>query len=562
MRKLLLYIYVIFYLFTPVSLCAQRDSITLSSPFDFELLLSGNFGELRSNHFHAGIDFKTQGAVGRPILAPADGYITRATVTPGGYGQAVYVTHDNGYTTVYGHLDSFTKPIEKRVREKQYTDELFSVDLAFENNEYRVRRGDTIAYAGNSGYSFGPHLHFEVRTNNATELISPMSFYLDKLKDTKAPRIQAVALTPRLGQGSVQGGYTTATRKVVQSSLRDTLYAWGRVGLSIKCDDVMDNTSNKYGVYSIEMMVDDSLRFSSQMDGYAIADTRLINAWCDYTRYFEKGEWFLRSYVLENNPLSILAADGNRGWINIDEERLYNIEYRVADFHGNTARCNFVIEGRFDSISQPCDSTAHYLYWFINNTIAYDGMRLDIPSGQLFEDAILSVAEKPSVNGISRCYDFNEAVYPLRKEARISLKTNDTLNLAPEKYYICRATKNGSVPIGGEYNNGWVTARISLLASSYEVAVDTVAPVVKPIGEKNWGRNGKIIFSIGDKGRGIKSYKGLLDGKFILFEYSSKSGRLTCNMRREKVKRGKHQLHLTVTDNAGNITTIEKTVFY
>lgn len=560
MRKIL-FLILLLVVAVPSSLRAQDGSIGLSSPFDFQLLLSGNFAELRSNHFHAGIDFKTQGVVGHPILAPADGDITRATVTPGGYGRAIYVTHDNGYITVYGHLDRFLKPVEQRVRDKQYSDEAFAVDLSFEKGEYRVQRGDTIAFAGNSGYSFGPHLHFEVRTNEGRELISPMSFYLDRLTDTNAPRVQAVALTPRLGQGSVQGGASTVTRKVVHSSVADTLRAWGRVGLSVKCEDIMDNTSNKYGVYSIDLLVDDSLRFSSRMDGYALADTRLINAWADYTRYFEKGEWFLRSYILENNTLPVLSADKNRGWIDIDEERIYNVHYRIADFHGNTTNCRFVIEGRRDTVPQPTDSTAHYLYWFINNTIAYDGMRLDIPSGQLFEDALLSVQELPSKYGISRRFDLGGAVIPLRKAARISMQVNDTLQMDSSKYYICRVTGKGSVAVGGEFHDGWVTASVPLLAS-YEVAIDTVPPTVKPVAPKNWGRNGKIVFSIGDKGRGIKSFKGLLDGKFILFEYSSKSGRLTCNLRREKVKRGKHQLQLTVTDNAGNSTIIEKTIIH
>ncbi|MBR5893850.1 MAG: M23 family metallopeptidase [Bacteroidaceae bacterium] len=540
---------------------AQSDSIALSSPFSFELLLSGNFGELRSNHFHAGIDFKTQGAVGRPILAPADGYISRATVTAGGYGRAIYVTHNNGYITVYGHLDSFIAPVAERVRQQQYSGEYFAVDVSFDEGEYRVMRGDTIAFAGNSGYSFGPHLHFEVRANDGSLLVSPMRFYLDKLTDTKAPRVQAVALTPRQGQGIVEGGCSTVVRKVVQSALRDTLQAWGWVGFSLKCDDIMNNTSNKYGVYSVELFVDDSLRFCSRMDEYPIADTRFINASVDYPRYFEKGEWFWRSYILENNPLPILSADKNRGWVDIDQERLYNVKYRIADFHGNITQCNFVVEGKCDTIQQPCDTAAHYLYWFINNTIAYEGMRLDVPSGQLFENTALAVQEQPSRYGISRCYSFGSTVVPLRKEARISLQVNDTLGLDSSKLYICRLMEKGHVAVGGEYKDGRVTANVPLLAT-YEVAVDTVPPSVKPVAPKNWARNGQIVFSVGDKGRGIKSFKGLLDGKFILFEYSSKSGRLTCNMRREKVRRGKHQLLLTVTDNAGNTTTIERTITY
>ena len=167
---------------------AQSTTPDFGVPFDFPLLLSGNFGELRSNHFHGGLDFKTQGVTGKPLLAIADGYISKVTVTPGGYGNALYITHDNGYTSVHGHLDRFLPEIASRVHEKQYQEQSFVATLEFGPEEYRVSRGDIVAYAGNTGYSFGPHLHMEIRTTDTNEPIDPLPFYKDKIMDNIAPR--------------------------------------------------------------------------------------------------------------------------------------------------------------------------------------------------------------------------------------------------------------------------------------------------------------------------------------------------------------------------------------
>lgn len=558
-----LYIFIAFLLACPVNVVAQgNDSIELASPFDFPLLLSGNFGELRSNHFHGGLDFKTQGVVGKPIRVPADGYISRATVTPGGYGRALYVTHRCGYITVYGHLEAFPDSIAARIRAKQYAEEKFSVDINFEPYEFPVKRGEVLALAGNTGYSFGPHLHFEVRAASGNEMINPIRFYHKQLKDTRAPRAHSVAVSPYPGGGVVNGGATTVTRRVRGNQLRDTLRVWGMVELSVRANDYMDYTNNSYGVYSIDLFVDDSLRFSSRMDGYSRTENRLINAWVDYDRYIKRGEWYQHTSVQENNPLRILSVDDNRGWITIDQERVYNVKLVLGDYHGNKSSYRMALRGVRDSVPPVESLDAHYLYWFLNNELVYPGMRLSIPRGELFENALLVVTEDSAARNVSRRYNIGSKIYPLRGKGSIAFEILDTLQgVSPEKYYVRRVTKNGGTNVGGVYNNGWVTADISQLGC-YEVGIDTFPPKLRPVNEKRWSRSGVITFAMGDKGRGIKEFKGLIDGVFVLFEYSSKNGRITCNLRREKIKRGVHTLLLTVTDDAGNTTVVEKKIRY
>lgn len=540
---------------------ARRDSFALSLPFDFPPLFSGNFGELRANHFHAGVDFKTQGVVGKPIYAPADGYISRATVSPGGYGRAIYVTHRDGYVTVYGHLERFPSAVAERVRARQYEQETFAVDLEFAQGEFPVEQGQVLAVAGNSGYSFGPHLHFEVRACGGNELVNPMRFYASRVRDTKPPVAYSVAVNPYPGRGLVNGSPHSVARRFSGTVLRDTLAVWGTVGFAIKAEDFMNDTQNRYGLYSIEMYVDDSLRFASRMDGYALGETRLINAWVDYGRYNDDGEWYLRSYVLENNPLRILHADADRGWLTVDEERPYNVEYRLADYHGNEKRYLFSVVGRRDSIPAPCDSCTHYLYWYLNNEIAIDGMRLCIPGGELFENAMLRVNGQPSVYGVSLRYDLGGTAYPLRHKARLHIRVDSLPGVSSDKYFIKRIGRKGAWSVDGSFNDGWVSADISVLGC-YEAAVDTVPPHIKPLNEKRWGRSGRLLFAVGDKGTGVKSFRGTIDGRFVLFEYSSKNARISCDMKSEGISRGRHNVVLTVTDYAGNEEIFEKVIIY
>ena len=554
MIKNIILLFLVF-LFAAVPLKAQDDGV-FCAPFDFELLLSGNFGELRSNHFHSGLDFKTQGAVGKPIKCVADGCIVRASVQPGGYGQALYVLHDNGYMTVYAHLDRFPKEIAKRVRDAQYGQESYSVDITFEADEFRVGKGNLLAYAGNSGYSFGPHLHFEVRDSTGNELYDPMVFYSGMLKDKRPPVASKVVVYPFPGAGVVDTVASSKVYGIKNGLLGDTIEAWGRVGFGIKALDYMDGTNDKYGVYAIELLVDDSLCFSSRTDHFAFSENRLINGWTDYSRYVNDGEWFQRLFVFENNPLRMLSANDDRGWIDIDEERLYKVECRLADYHGNTGNYVFNVRGKAREIPVPVYD--HRLYWFLNNTIECDGMRLDVPAGELFEDAMLTVLSGEGEYGLSGRYSFGEEVLPFVRSARLSIKV-DSLKADSSKLYIRRVAEKGGYAVGGKYDNGWVSADIGALGC-FEVAVDTVAPRLVPVKQNAWMRNGKVIFAVSDKDTSVKSFRGTLNGNFILFSYNSKNGRMELDLKKENVRRCSHQLRLEVTDACVNVAVFEKRI--
>ena len=559
-RRLLFMIFLL--LAFALNASATNDKEEFSLPFDFPVLFSGNFAELRSNHFHGGLDFKTQGVTGKPIHAPADGYVSRVTVTPGGYGNALYLTHYNGYTTVYGHLDSFTPDIEACVRRRQYSDETFAVDLSFKQDEYPVQRGDVIAMSGNTGYSFGPHLHFEVRETESNELVNPLRFYKKHVKDSKPPKAYAVTLYPRPGRGVVNGDNKKCTRRIVDNSIKDTITAWGEVGFAVKALDFMDNTSNNYGVYHMELHADDSLLFSCTMDRVAFSENRLINAWVDYEAHYQHGEWYMRSHLLDNNPLRMLSADANNGWLRVDEERIYEIRYLLADMHGNVSSYAFVIKGEPSDISAVNSAASQYLCWDIDNEIRDLGMRLKIPAGELFEDAMLRVEREEMPDALSDRYSFNASTQPLWHGCELSIQFK---NMPPQellaKCYIRRVRGGGGYGVGGSYSDGRMVAKITNLGS-YEIAMDTIPPTVKPVNEKQWKRDGRLSFYIGDSETGVSSYKGYVDGEFRLFKFSSKNARLSCDLKSEGVASGTNSLRLVVVDGAGNETVIEKSFKY
>ena len=356
----------------PTLLVAQEKSEKqFVSPFDFPLFLSGNFGELRANHFHGGVDFKTQGVVGKPVRCIADGYISRVTVTPGGYGQAVYITHHNGYTSVYGHLQKFKPEVEKLVEAYQYEHEVFVVDMKFSPEQFPLKQGEIFALAGNEGYSFGPHLHMEIRRTDTGEYIDPLQFYMDKVKDTTAPRATHVMIYPQPGEGVVNG---SSQKKVIAfANQQNPAEVWGKIAVGIKAYDYMDGVSNNYGVRSVKLFVDSVEVFSSTVDGFLPDENRMINAWTDYEEYATKSSCFMRSQILPGNTWRMLKANEEGGVVTINEERPYVFRYELEDLYGNRCSYRFTIKGKQQPI-EPLRKGIHYLKWNQGNVVQQPGM--------------------------------------------------------------------------------------------------------------------------------------------------------------------------------------------
>ena len=537
----------------PVALPAQeKPNNPFISPFDFPLLLSGNFGELRANHFHGGVDFKTQGVVGKPIRCIADGYISRVTVTPGGYGQAVYITHDNGYTSVHGHLHRFMAEVQQVVEAYQYEHETFAVDLKFEADRFPLKQGEVFALAGNEGYSFGPHLHMEIRKTDTEEYIDPLQFYTDLLKDTTAPRATHVMLYPQAGKGVVNG---SPKKKVLAlNGQQGTVTAWGRIAAGIKAYDYMDGTSNNYGVRSVTLLVDSVEVFRSTVDGFLPDENRMINAWTDYEEYATRNSWFMRSQILPGNTWRMLQADDEGGVVTINEERPYRFCYVLEDLYGNRRTYRFVVRGKEQAI-EPLHKGKHFLKWNQGNVIQQPGMELVIPKGMLYEDVDLNCRVIADSLDISFDYQLHDKPVPLHGGCPLVIGVRNYPVADMSKYYVARKYKGRKSSAGGSFKEGYMHTSIRELGT-YSVEVDTVAPRVIPLNKPQW-KTGNIQFKIRDAETGIKDYKVLVDGKFVLFKFASKNATLSC-MHPSRIKRGvKHRMEVVVTDYCGNVTREE-----
>ena len=536
----------------PMALPAQEKSVNFISPFDFPLLLSGNFGELRANHFHGGVDFKTQGVVGKPVRCIADGYISRVTVTPGGYGQAVYITHDNGYTSVYGHLLRFMDGMQQVVEAYQYEHETFAVDLQFEADRFPLKQGEVFALAGNEGYSFGPHLHMEIRKTDTEEYIDPLQFYTDQLKDTTAPRATHVMLYPQAGKGVVNGSFKK--KLLALNGQQGTVTAWGQIAAGIKAYDYMDGTSNNYGVRSVTLLVDSVEVFRSTVDGFLPDENRMINAWTDYEEYATRNSWFMRSQILPGNTWRMLQADDERGVVTINEERPYRFCYVLEDLYGNRRTYGFVVQGKKQEI-EPLHKGKHYLKWNQGNIVQQPGMSLVIPKGMLYEDVDLNCKVIADSLNISYDYQLNDKPVPLHGGCSLVIGVRNYPIADTSKYYVARKYKGRKSSAGGYFEDGFMFANIRELGT-YSVAIDTVAPRIVPMNKPQW-KTGNIRFKIRDAETGIKDYKVYIDGKFVLFKFASKNATLSC-MHPDRIKRGmKHRMEVVITDYCGNVAREE-----
>ena len=529
-----------------ISVGARAQEASFTPPFDFPIIFSGNFGEIRANHFHGGLDFKTGGAIGKPVRALADGYISRIRVTHGS-GYVLDVTYDNGYSTINRHLSAFVGDIARRIEDLQYEKESWEVEITPDPDEYPVKAGQIIALSGNTGYSFGPHLHLDMIETATDEYIDPLPFFMDKVKDKTAPRAEGIMLFPQPGKGVVEG---KQTRRAFPAHPTKPITAWGLIGAGIRAYDYMDGVQNKYGVKTVILEVDGEEVFRSTVDRFAYEENRYINSWTH-------GQ-YMKSFIEPGNHLRMLhASNGNRGLVDINEERPYRFVYTLSDALGNTSKVCFTVQGQKTTIAPVEHREKYALKWDKVNYLQEPGLELVIPKGMLCDNVLLNYSVRADSGDIAFTYQLNDTRIPMHDacDLRIGLRRRPVEDMT--KYYVAGVTaRGGKYRIGGKYEDGVMKVRIRDLGT-YTVAVDTVPPVITPVNQAQWGRTGKIIFKAKDKETGINTYRGTIDGKYALFgKPNSISGNLVCELDPKHVEKGgKHVVEMTVTDGCGNCTT-------
>jgi len=328
-----------------------KDRTIFVSPVNIPILLSANFGELRIDHFHSGIDIKTQGVTGKEVVAADAGYIYRISVSPGGFGKALYIRHPSGFSTVYAHLDRFTPEIDDYVINQQYDRKSYLVTLFPSKDKFPVKQGDLIAFSGNSGSSGGPHLHFEIRKSDNEIPINPLFFDLG-IEDDIKPVIEKLVIYPVNSNSFINNRQQIKKVSVSGSQGRyfipaeDEIIIKGAAGFGIKSFDLLNDSYNKCAAYTTELFIDSTLRFKYVMDGFSFNESRFINSHIDYENYMREKVYIERMFILPNDKLSVYKDVINRGVFNFNDNKVHYIEILISDIHNNKSSLTFKVKSQ------------------------------------------------------------------------------------------------------------------------------------------------------------------------------------------------------------------------
>lgn len=520
--------------------------------------LSGSFGELRGNHFHSGMDYRTNQREGYPVYAIADGYISRLRVQNSGFGLALYLIHPNGYTSVYGHLQRFGPKIAQQVKAIQYQKKSYEID-EFRNAQFiPVRKGDLIAYTGNSGSSGGPHLHFEIRDTKTEATINPQLFGLD-IPDNIPPVIHAMyvyRLNNKPFNESVPKQYFQVAGAAGKYNLNKvtTINLGGEVGFGVITTDRHNGASGTNGVYSIELELDGQLVYTSALERFSFENSKGINSHIDYPTYMNTKKSIQKSFVDPGNPLKIYYNLVKNGRITFDDGKLHQMKYTITDSKGNKSTLAFKVQANANAtIDTPEPKTAGLNFAYnVVNEFNNDDVKVIIPKGSLYDNLNFTYRQnpKPTVNAYSTIHNIHNKLTPLHTGFELWIKADSALYEYKDKAVVVNSDR---VSQGGYFENGYMKAKPRNFGGFF-IAIDTVAPTIIPINitdGKSMAGISKMSFKIRDNLSGIKSFNGFIDGKWVLMEFDAKSATLWHTFD-EGTAPGKHTLELIVIDMKDN----------
>jgi hypothetical protein len=540
-------------------------------PLDIPLVLSGNFGELRPNHFHSGIDLRTQGRTGLPVFAAADGFVSRIRISAVGFGLALYIDHPAaaGTTTVYAHLLGFNDNIQAYARKIQYEKESFEVDLTVPKGLLPVKKGAQIGLSGNSGGSGGAHLHFEIRDTKSEHPLNPLSYNFpvtDKIK----PKILSVMVYPLSDDAHVGGKpkeqliETVFYNNTYHLKGNPTISVYGDIGFGLQALDYLDGNWSKCGVYEIKLSVDEILVYAFKMDELDFNETRYLNSHIDYAHYRQFSRRVHKSWVEPGNKLNNYPAMANRGITNLSDEKLHKISYEVTDVYGNKSTLMFNVLSK--KVVVTAKETGKLVRFDQENEIETEILKVIFREGTFYSDFYLDYNTRPANNLFySPRFKLHNDLVPVHHPYQIKIKADGLPKNLREKAVIAAVDENSGRKwsMGGVYDNGWVSANVRQLGT-FALSLDTIAPTIHSLSIKNGSlaEQNQIRFTIKDDFSGISDYRGEIDGHWALFEYDAKNNLISYRFDKELFQFGKsHALRLSVTDAKGNKAEYKATFY-
>ena len=530
------------------------------SPLDIPIDLSGSFGELRSNHFHSGLDMKTKGVEGLPVYASADGYVSRIKISTFGYGKAIYVTHPNGYTSVYGHLQKANGAIQEYIKKKHYQEKNYEIEMFLYPSELPVKKGDVIAFSGNSGGSGGPHLHFEFRDTKSEAIINPMHFGMNKIiKDERKPIIQGIVAYPidsTIVNTSQKPIDISFSKQADGSYLGVKVKANGSIAFGINAYDFCTNGYNKNGLYKVKTYLNGVLQYQYGFDSFTFDESRYINNFIDYERLHDMGQRVQKLFQLNEYPLSIVSKNKKDGILRVQPNTNYSYKVEIYDFHGN--KVDLIIPIEFGNqevkIKKKLKKTPYYIKAKSEAIFEKDNVAVYVPENAFYNNFYINFeVENDTVT-------LHDDSVPVHKN--ITITFNNVEGLTEEqlsKTYI--ASVNGpKLRYNRTTRKGTTFSIKTRTLGKFKLAQDTTPPRISNVNfieGKEIGAQKTISVSINDLHSDIDTYNGYLNGKWILMEYDYKTKKLVHNLDDNICVSGRNDLKIVVTDNLQNSTTFE-----
>ena len=554
----------IFILLISSSLISQNNLLKQekTNPLDIPIILSGTYGELRSNHFHSGIDIKTKGIQGLNVYSYASGHVSRIKVSHGGYGKALYIKHPDGNTTVYAHLKKFSSKIEEIVKSKQYKRESYEIEFFPKENEISVLENEIIAFSGNTGGTTGPHLHFEVRDKNQIP-VNPLINSSIYIEDDRAPFFKKL-FYKSYDSNNVFDSQTELKINKITSSLyvSDTLKSSGKIGIGIVAFDKHNRANNSNGIFKIITSLNNQNLLKILFDSISFDKTKHINTFIDYSFFKNHKIRIQKLFIEENNPLDLYSSNINNGFITIKNKEFYKYEVNIYDANGNKSKLVVPILGV--KTNKPLK--------LVNNHVELTYIERDKKYELEFNSVRVSILEETFYNNLlleakfeNDILSIDKDTIPLLKPITIYFNTDRYNDSIKNQLYIAKLSDNKkmtSYNYTTDFSNGKKSSTKSL--GRYTLGVDTINPAISPIGfkENDWISNfSNLKIKVNDVGSGIRSYNGWINNKWILFELNTKKGILVYDFDDNVVRKAKNNLHIEIIDNVGNRTEY-KTTFY
>ena len=526
------------------------------SPLDLPFSLSGTFGEPRSTHFHAGIDIKTQGKEGWEVKSIAPGYISRIRVSLAGYGKALYLDHPDQTSSVYAHLKKFAPKIEAYVKSIQYEKESYTLQQFPKKGELSIEAGEIIGYSGNTGSSSGPHLHFEIRDTESQKPLNPLLFDLP-VKDSQRPQIQELFLFYPQKNNTLMHSEFVSLKKVNDSTYHTHLIkSSGKIGIGLKMFDRQDLSYSRNGIYKARVEINGKTLARYEFDQLDYSDSKKLLINLDYPTFIKKRSKILKLFFQNHKPLTFMKYLNNEGLFNIELGKSYLVKVIIEDFSGNSSYIEIYIDGTKKKIPNKM-LEGKLIEPHLDYTLTLNDKELYFPKKTFFENAIIQIEE--AENSIS----IGPNLFPFDNPYEIQFKINEEDATKLRQTFIAKKTEKKLFFLPTTLDKGHWKTKVKDMGN-FTLARDSVAPKISPSNFRpnQWlSKLKNIKVNISDDFSGIKSYRGTINGKWVLFEYEPKRKLLTYDFSDKVFEQAKHELELEVEDNVGN-KSIYKTIFF